>query len=214
MKSKTLILSLLVLLFVGFMAVMPPVSSNASDDSKAPLPDRVLGQKDAPITITEYASFTCSHCSSVNNKVMPIIKKRYIDTGKVKLIYRDYPMDGISLRAAALARCLPENKYYSFVNIVHKNFRNWIKTPQPVETITQYAVMSGLDSDKAVECMEDTKLMDALIAVRTVGTEKYKIDSTPTFIFNDGEDKLIGAQPLQNFIDKIEELLAKKQKQT
>lgn len=209
MKNKTTLLSLAAMLFTGVLTLSLWSAPAPAIAGSSTLPDRVLGDKNAPVTIIEYASFTCSHCSAANNITMPIIKKKYIDTGKVKLIYRDYPMDGISLKAAVLARCLPEDKYYPFIKIVHKNFKAWLDTPQPVETLTQYAQMSGLSPEKAKACLEDTKLMDALIAVRKEATEKYKVQATPTFILNDDAARIEGNQPTENFIKAIDKLLAK-----
>lgn len=213
MKNKTIILSVLALLLTGFLTLSLPSGEAVAETKTTALPDRVLGDTNAPVTITEYASFTCAHCSAADIKVIPVIKERYIKTGKVKLIYRDYPMDSISLKAAALSRCMPKGRYYPFVEIIHKNFKTWIRTPQPIETLTQYAQMAGLDADKAKACINDTEMMDALIAMRSEGSKKYNINSTPTFIFNDGEDKLEGNQPVENFIAKIDKLLAKHKKQ-
>jgi len=213
MKKYIIFTSIIALIISGFF-LSPFIGEEAiAKTNTFTLKDRVLGNKNAPITMIEYASFTCSHCSTSAIEVMPTIKKKYIDTGKLKLIYRDFPMDPIGLHAAALTRCMPEKQYYPLVKIIQKNYRSWIKTSDPDKTIMQYAQMAGLDPDKAKACVKDTKMMDALISMRKEGNEKYSINATPTFIFNDGEAKIEGAQPLENFIKLIDKLLAKHKKQ-
>jgi len=176
----------------------------------APLTDHVLGNKAAPITVVEYASFTCSHCGVFYNDVLPEIEKRYVDTGKVKFIFRDYPMDAFGLKASSIAHCMPDAQFYPFVKILFKNQASWIHAPKPEETLLQYAQMAGLPADKAKACIEDTKLMDEIIAIRTTAQEKYDINSTPTFLINDGEEKIVGSQSADEFAKSFDKILARK----
>ena len=172
--------------------------------------DMVLGKADAPITVIEYSSFTCSHCADFYNTTMPEIEKRYIETGKVKFIFRDYPVDGIGLKAATLARCLPEAQFFPFVKVLFKNFMSLVRSPKPEDTLMQNASMSGLAPEKAKACLDDTKLMDAIVEQRTAAMEKYDITGTPSFLINNGEEKLVGAQPIEEFSKVFDKLLAKK----
>ncbi len=174
------------------------------------LPDRVKGKASAPITMIEYSSFTCSHCATFYNEVMPEIEKRYIETGKMRFIYRDLPADGIALKAAALTRCMPEAQFFPFVAILYKNQGAWLRAPKPEAVLLQYAQMAGLPTDKAQACLEDSKIFDALIAARTEALEKNAIQATPTFIINNGEDKIVGAQKLDAFVSALDKILAKK----
>jgi protein-disulfide isomerase len=195
------------LALIALFLLTPLSLSQAAEPS---LPERALGKADAPLTIIEYSSLTCSHCADFSNKVLPEIEKRYIDTGKVRLVYHDFPMDAISLKAAALSHCMPQAEFFPFIKIVFNNQMTWIRADNPTATLVQYAQMAGLQGDKAKACMEDTKLLDALVAVRADATDKYSIQATPTFIFSDGDTKIIGARSLEEFSAAIDKALAKK----
>ncbi len=199
-------LSALAGLFFVILFSFAPFGSAAG----SALPDRVKGSPSAPITLIEYSSFTCSHCAGFFKTVLPEIEKRYIDTGKVRFIYRDLPTDGAALKAAALARCMPENQFFSFVSILYKNQFSWLRSMKRDEALQQYAQMAGLPPEKAKTCAEDPKLLDALIAMRTEAVEKYGIQATPTFIINNGEDKILGAQDFEVFAAAFDKILAKK----
>ena len=176
------------------------------------LKEHVLGKADAPITVEEYASLTCSHCGDFANTVLPELEKRYIDTGKVRFIFRDFPLDGVALKAATLAHCMPEGQYYPFIKVLFKNQMSWITADGgPEKVLIQYAQLGGLDEEKAKACLNDTKLQDAVVASRTEGTEKYKIEATPSFVINKGQETLKGGQSVESFSATFDRLLAKKQ---
>lgn len=194
----------------GLLLAVWAVATAAPAQAAVQLKDHVEGSATAPITVIEYASLTCSHCSDFYTEVKPQIEEKYIKTGKVKFIYRDYPIDGVGLKAAALARCMPDEQYFPFIKILFNNQKAWIGSPKPLETILKYAEMSGLPSDKAKACLEDTDMMDAIAAQRTEATDKFDIKATPTFIFNDGEEKILGMTSFDKFASTLDKLLAKK----
>ncbi len=197
-------------LFIGMTLPSAWAAAAATQTQTQALPDRVLGRADAPLTITGYSSITCSHCADFINTILPEIEKRYIDTGKVRFIYRDFAMNGIDLKGVALAHCMPEGQFFPFLKIVYKNQVTWIHSDKPDATLIQYAEMAGLASDKAKSCAEDTKIMDALVAVRTEAMEKLDIKATPTFVFSDNKTKLVGTRSLDEFMAAIEKALTKK----
>ena len=209
-KTTTIVLALLVSLGVAIISLGLFYPSTKVAAETTALPERALGDPKAPITITEYSSLTCSHCADFYVKVMPELQKRYIDTGKVRFVYRDFPMDGIGLKGAALAHCMPAEQFFPYIKIVYANQTSWIRTDKPDVTLTQYAQMAGLPADKAKACLDDTKLLDALVAVRTEATDKFDIKATPTFIFSDNETKLVGARSIDDFAVVIDKILAKK----
>jgi len=196
-----------ILALVALFAALSPERAAAQP---SPIHDMVLGNAKAPITVIEYANFTCSHCADFYNDVMPELEKRYVDTGKVKFIFRDYPTDAYGLKASTLARCMPEQQYYPFIKVLFKNYATWVRAPKPEETLMQYASMSGLTPEKAKTCLDDTKLMDALVELRTTAAEKYDITGTPTFLINDGEEKIVGARSVEDFSKIFDKILAKK----
>ena len=197
------------LLALAAFGLLLSVSAVWAAESK---PLRILsaGKSDAPVTIVDYASLTCSHCADFYNNVLPEIEKKYIETGKVKFIYRDFPLDGYSLKAAALVQCMPPETSYAFVKTLFKNMATWTRAPKPEAVLIQFAQMAGLDAAKATACMADPAVMDALIAQRAEATEKYGITATPTFIINNGEEKIVGAASLSDFSVAIDKILAKK----
>jgi len=171
--------------------------------------DRALGKADAPVTIVEYASLTCSHCGDFHRDTFEKLKETYIDTGKVRLIFRDFPLDGLSLQAAAIARCMPEESYFPFIGVLYKNQQKWISSADPIKSLTQYAQLGGLSEEKAKSCMENKDLLDGIVAGRTTGQQDFGIEATPSFVFNGGAEKLSGALPFDRFSATIDKLLAK-----
>lgn len=193
-----------------FICMIGLVASLALPGKSYAASEPFLGKANAPITIIEYASLTCSHCATFYADVMPELEKRYVETGKVRFIYRDFPLDAFGLRAATLAKCMPTEQFYPFIKILFKNQASWIRNPKFEEALIRYAEMAGLPSERAKSCMDDTKVMDELIAVQTEAAKKYDINATPTFIINDGEEKLVGARSIEEFAAVIDKHLAKK----
>lgn len=194
---------------VGLLCLALAVPAQAA---KSSLGEYERGNPNAPITVTEYSSITCSHCAKFINDIMPEIEKKYINTGKVHWIHRDFPIDGISLKGAALGACLPKDKYPPFMTVLFKNRDSWLRNAKPETVMLQYAMLAGLTKEKGDACLQDGALMDKLIAKRTEAMNKYNIQGTPTFIVNDGEDRIVGAQTFGAFAESFEKILAKKKK--
>lgn len=208
MRIKGLFIAVLSLLFV---AAAPAISHAADTPSlEAITADRVLGRANAPVTIIEYASLTCSHCAHFENDILPELEKQAIETGKAKLIYRDFPLDGTALKAAALARCLPAEQYYPFVKMLFASQASWASADKPEELLAKRAALAGLSLETAKACMSDTKILDAIAQMRTTATDKYKVAATPTFIFNDGAERIDGAADIEKYMAAIDKLTPKK----
>ena len=201
-------------IMLGCAALVVAVLAFASDadaltpDEAAALPDRVLGKAEAPVTIIEYASLTCGHCAMFQEKTLPQLKEKYIETGKVKMIYRDYPIDGPALKAAAVARCMPESSYHAYITLLFKNQSNWAHEDDLAKTLGQYARLGGLGQADVDACIKSDKLMDAIADGRLKADKLYKGEATPTLILNEGKDKVEGALPFEQFAAKIDALLA------
>jgi protein-disulfide isomerase len=154
---------------------------------------------------------TCSHCAVFSSTILPELEKRYVDKGKVRFILHDFPIDGISLKAAAIARCMPADQYFPFVKTLFKSLATWAaSTGNPENNLIQYAKLGGLPEEKAKACLNDTALLDAIIAERTEAGEKYKVEATPTFIINDGAEVIRGAESVETFAAAFDRLLAAK----
>lgn len=149
-----------------------------------PLPEMSIGKADAPITIVEYASMTCIHCAKFHETVFPHLKEKYIDTGKVRLIYREFPLDPLATAASMLIRCSPQDKYFDLLKLFNEKRDVWISREQPVEALQNFAKQIGFTKQTFETCVTDQKLYDGLTAVRTRGAEAFKIDGTPSFFVN------------------------------
>lgn len=185
---------------VAAFCVLAPILGGAAQAAEAPSQtpkDRVLGKADAPVIIIEYASLTCPHCAAFDRDVLPKIKQNWIDTGKAKLIYRDFPLDGWALRAAMVARCAPPERYFGFIDALFQGQNNWARASNPEEALGRLAKLGGIGEDKFQSCMKDEKLADAVSASRVVAEREYGVDSTPTFFVNG--NKLVGEQTYEAF---------------
>jgi protein-disulfide isomerase len=172
----------------------PPTTAQA-------LADRILGDPNAAVTIIEYSSFTCSHCRQFHVEILPKIKKNYIDTGKVKLIYRDFPFDQMGLLATVMARCAPPERFFSFVNVLFQQQGKWSRSKEPFKALSQIGKLGGLNPSDFEACLKNQALVDGIVEKRLDGQKKFDVKATPTFII-DGDHKIVGSQPYEDF-DKI-----------
>ncbi len=148
-----------------------------------PLGDKVQGKADAPVTIIEYASMTCSHCADFHVKTYPALKERYIDTGKVRYIFREFPLDPLAAGAAMLARCVPEDRYFAAVDVLFQQREKWV-VQKPIEPLGNIAKQFGLTQQQFEQCLSNQSLLDGMDAVRQRASQKFGVNSTPTFFVN------------------------------
>jgi protein-disulfide isomerase len=147
--------------------------------------DIILGKQSAPITIIDYSSFSCPSCAAFHNKVLPYLEEKYIDTGKVKLIFRGYPIRAIDLKAGAIPSCAPTERFYAFVKVLFKTQRNWAsESSNPIETLEHLSRLGGLSGEEVQKCFNDKELEDKIISLRQLAQTELNINSTPTFIIN------------------------------
>lgn len=159
--------------------------------------DRTLGAADAPITMIEYSSLTCPHCAAFHQGALPKIKETWIAQGKLRLIYRHFPLDGLGLRAAAVSNCVEGDRHFAFLDLLFKNQQKWARAQDPLKVLGQYARLAGLSGERFEACVNDRAEMDKILARAQEGRASYNVQSTPTLIVN-GE-KVEGAQPLEKF---------------
>lgn len=173
--------------------------------------DRVLGRDDAPITVIEYASMTCPHCAKFHNEILPAVKRDLIATGKIRMIVRDYPIDNYALRAAMMARCAPNEKYFDLVEVLFKNQTKWTKSDNPLRALAQYGNLAGMDDEFITSCMTNAELEAALLKRQRDAQTLYRIRSTPTFVFNvrgqENVRQLVGPDNAQQFTEIVDKLL-------
>ena len=170
-----------------------------------PLGDKILGEENAPVTIVEYASMTCGHCANFHKNTWPELKKQYIETGKARFIFREFPLDPVAAAAFMLARCAPQDKYFEIVDIMFDNQRSWAFTDNPYQSLLDFSKQIGFTQESFEECLTNQGLLDAVNAVKDRGANEFGVNSTPTFFIN-GE-KHSGALSIENMGKIIEENL-------
>ncbi len=149
-----------------------------------PLGDNIIGDAKAPVTIVEYASMTCPHCAAFHLTTYQELKKKYIDTGKVRLIFREFPLDNLSLAAFMLTRCVDKSKFFAFVDILFKKQREWSSSSDPRTALFNIAKCAGFTKERFDTCLKDEKIARAVREVGDIGSKKFNVDSTPTFFIN------------------------------
>lgn len=158
-----------------------PAASPAADPR---LQDMVLGKPDAPITIIEYASLTCPHCANFHATILPTLKTDYIETGKLRLIFRDFPLDQLAFAGAALARCAGPERYFSFLEVLYAQQRQWATSADPRAALVQIGRLGGMSSEQVEACFADQAVGDYIVNSRLEGNQKFNVNSTPTLIVN------------------------------
>jgi protein-disulfide isomerase len=148
-----------------------------------PLGDEVQGQADAPVTIVEYASMTCPHCSHFHETTYPEMKKKYIDTGKVRFIFREFPLDPLAAAAAMLARCAGKDKFFPLIDAFFAQQKDWV-VQKPLQPMFAIAKQAGFTQQTFDECLANQQLLNSLEEQRTRATQKFNVNSTPTFFIN------------------------------
>lgn len=168
------------------------------------LPEKTIGNADAPVTIVEYASLTCGHCANFHAETLPAIKEKYIDTGKARMVFREFPFDPRAEAGFMLARCAGD-KYFAMVDVLFKQQRNWAPVDNAREALLQIARLAGFSQESFEACLTDQKLLEDVRAVRTRGANDFGIDATPTFFING--NKYSGAMKVAEMSAVIDSLL-------
>jgi protein-disulfide isomerase len=189
-------------------AAKAPEASGSVDMAKllepGALPDMMLGKADAPVTIVEYASMTCPHCAHFHETTLPALKTKYIDTGKARLILREFPFDPRAEAGFMLARCSNDN-YFPMVDVLFKQQQNWAGAQDARTALLQISKLAGFTQEKFEACLTDQKLLDDIRAVRERGTKDFGVDSTPTFFINGKQYK--GALSIEEMSAVIDGML-------
>ena len=162
--------------------------------------DIVLGSDKAPVTIIEYASMTCPHCAHFSTTTFPELQKRYIDTGKVRFIFREFPLDALAAAGFMLARCAGKDKFMPIVETLFAKQSEWM-VQQPVPALREIAKQFGFTQESFDQCLANQKVLDGIQDVRDRAAEKLGVNSTPTFFING--KKLTGDQSIDALAKEI-----------
>ena len=169
------------------------------------LKDMVYGKADAPVTIVEYASLTCSHCADFAINTFPTIKEKYIDTGKAKLIFREFPFDPRATAAVMLARCAPEDRYFPMVEVFFKQQQQWAGAADGEAALLQIAKLAGFTQESFKACLTNQQVLDDVRATMERGSTEFGVNATPTFFING--QKYAGALSVDEMSAIIDKLL-------
>lgn len=154
---------------------------NSNDKDPLYASDIVLGDKNAPLLVIEYASYTCPHCGRFHKETFPMVQKEYIDTGKVRFVLRESPGDNAALLASMVGRCLPEGRFYDWADLVFEKQDAWIRSQDPLAFLKNMAAQMGIGDEKFETCAKDEKVLDTLRTRVKEAIDVYGVSGTPAF---------------------------------
>lgn len=178
-----------------------------AQETAVEIPDMVLGDENAPIEMIEYASFTCPHCARFHADVFPKLKADYIDTGKVKFIYREVYFDRFGLWGSMIARCAGEDRFFGMSSLIYEKQREWTASGDPavvIEALRTLAKTAGMNDAALDVCMADADQAQALVGWYQTNAERDSVTSTPSFLIN-GEN--FGNMSYADFQTTLDEML-------
>ena len=197
MRSILAVAGLVVVVGLGYLGFSFMDGSGQSDASgrelssieekltvEGPMGDLVLGDPNAPVTIYEYASLTCSHCGTFHREIYPELKSKYIDTGKVRFILRPFSFDGAATAAFMISRCAGDERYYKFIDALFDAQNQWIRGDETMNALAGFAKQGGFTKESFEACLKREDIFAELQAVFKHGVEEIGVNSTPTFYIN------------------------------
>ncbi|WP_108879650.1 thioredoxin domain-containing protein [Anderseniella sp. Alg231-50] len=201
--SQSLALSAIAATATGaFSAGAFAQSFSPADLHSAPaIGDKTLGPDDASVIVVEYASATCPHCAAFHNGTFKELKSEFIDTGKIKFISREFPLDDLALAGFMVARCVPDDKYFGMLDLIYEQQRTWAGQNARTELL-KMAKLAGLSEADFDACLKNEDLAKGILAIRKDGAEKFDVKATPTFYVNG--KKLEGNRDIAGFRKAIE----------
>lgn len=178
-----------------------------------PLPEMCMGNKKAPVIVIAYSSLTCVHCAQFHTEVLPLIEKNYIEPGKIRFVFRDFPGDKISVIAHELAWSRGEMKYFDLLKLFYSTQDKWLNAQDPVKALKEIALKNGITEKQYDACIKNAELLDKIIQVRLEGQKKYNITATPTIIINAKiHPRFLSYNEFQEIVDPMLALCNKKDK--
>ncbi|MGQ0527526.1 MAG: DsbA family protein [Alphaproteobacteria bacterium] len=190
-----------------------PVEHAAVIDSDDALEERALGEKNATVKIEEYASLTCSHCAHFYNEIFPKLKSKYIDSGKVRFVFSDFPLNAPAMHAAMIARCIPEAQYFDFIDTLFAEQEKWGFDPNYLAYLKATAAKHGVNGATYQTCLQNTEIQQGIVKRMEAAQAQWQINSTPTFVINN-KKTINGTVSFEEFSKTIEEALGNPVKET
>ncbi len=193
------------LLVAACLAIAAGAAPARADTPPPVMADVPLGRAEAPVTVIEYASFTCPHCAAFLADSFDKVKRIYIDTGKVRWVFRDFPLDRVAVTAAVVARCGGTAAYGGFVETLFRSQRTWIAQSDPVDGLAKAVRVGGLGRDRIDACLADKAIETAVLQSELQATKDFGVDETPTFIING--QRHAGEMPYEQFAKLLDAAL-------
>ena len=166
--------------------VEPPAPSGTVADLKLTDKEYAMGPVDAKVVLVEYASLTCPHCAQFHTSVLPDIKKEFVDTGKIRYVYRDFPLDRLALGAAMVARCAGRDSFFGFIDTFYAAQGQWSRASNPISALGNLAKLGGMSQSKFEACLKDVEVQNGILQQRLEASNEFKVQATPT-VFVNGE---------------------------
>jgi len=196
---------------LGFSAMILSAQTSPAKAEIASLEDStkemVEGKADAPVTVIEYASLSCPHCANFHLNIYPEIKKNYVDTGKVRLIYRDFPLGTPAMAAAMISRCAGSQRYFGMIEVFFSSQKQWGRAQNPIDALKKTARFGGMSGQDVDACLKNQALLDHIQGGAQEAQLEHEINSTPSFLI--GKQKISGALPYEDFKDLLDKALEK-----
>ena len=183
----------------------PPAPSGHVLDLRLDESDYALGPSDAKVVVVEYASLTCPHCADFHKNVLPGLKKEFIDTGRIRYVYRDFPLDHVALGAAAIARCAGRPNFFGFIETFYATQDRWARASDPMDALEKLARLGGMSKEKFDSCLGDTAIGDEILKRRLEAAQEFQVTGTPTLFVN---GRRYGAMSLGEFETLLNRLLS------
>lgn len=186
--------------FVAATATVTALSARAQTlpPIEAMLAERALGRPDAPVTVIEYFSLTCVHCAAFHRETLPRVKSDLIDTGKIRLVQNDFPLDQPGLLGSMIARALPSDRHAAFIDMLFRTQAQWARQGF-VDEIAKIAALAGMSRETFDAAMRNEALQRGVLEIRLRGEQQHQVNATPTFIFNNRVPGVSGAIPFDRF---------------
>jgi len=172
--------------FFAAFAAFVSAPAQAQQGPRAEGLDFVVGAANAPVTIIEYASLTCPHCARFNAEVMPRLKEKYLESGKVRFVFRDFPLDRLALNAAMIARCSGPERFFTYLDVFFAEQANWTRgsAEQAMTALRRLARTGGMSEPAIDACLANVEIQNAVLTQAMTGEREHRVQATPTLVVN------------------------------
>jgi protein-disulfide isomerase len=207
-QAKALLTAAFLAAAAGFSLLPLPALAQQGVQPTPASVEMALGDRNAPFTLIEFASMSCPHCAEFHAQTLPLLKAEYIDTGKLRLVFREFPLDQPAMMGAVLARCAGPARYFPFLEVLFRSQAQWVTQPDVIGALTRIGELGGVSAAQFQACIADRELSAGILQTRLTAEQDFGVNSTPTFSI--GGRKINGALPYAQFKQIIDDVMAGK----